>query len=81
MGNLSSSPFPKKRQPSKAKPKQPEIGGDEPVVTPVVDLTPEQADEFLKQIAALKQEIEDTQKKPASGGKSTNQRKLRIKFV
>jgi hypothetical protein len=84
MGNLSSSPFPKK-QSIKSKPKvvQPEVGGEgeEPV-----DLSPEQAQVFLEQIDNLRNQIVSAQATqapvatPATGGK-TVKRSLRIKFT
>lgn len=83
MGNLSSSPFPKKQSiTTKTKIVKPEVGGDGDAVVPN-DITDEQAAEFIEKIEKLKKEIlaaQGTAAAATTGGKS-NPRKLRIKFA
>jgi len=74
MGNLSSSPFPKKQSVKPKRVVQPELGGDakdaKDVVTTTVDLTDEESKLFLARIAALKQA------RTVTGGSNRNHRRL-----
>jgi len=78
MGNLSSSPFPKKQSVKPKRVVQPELGGDakdaKDVVTTTVDLTDEESKLFLARIAALKQQI--MQARTVTGGSNRNHRRL-----
>lgn len=81
MGNLSSSPFPKKQSiKTKTKLVKPEVGGDGETDVPI-DLTDAQRDDFLKRIAELKTQIVAAQATTTTTGGKSNSRKLRIKFA